>query len=134
MEKERDTAESRPVPGLTLELQHAAAVFDAAPLSGGRPDGHGGGPAAGRGDVLRAKAHHLRKMAALCSMAARRLVELEAQAGTDAMPAQVAAEVRAIEQFLVRQFRGETGDSRGTYLADSSGPAGGRGPGDRAEG
>ena len=124
----RDDQADSAVPAVLRELRKAAAAFD-----GGQPGGPqpAGGPRlAARSDegstdwnlLLRSEAQHLRKMAALCSMAARELTELESWKQRGMSETDVRDALLAVGEFLRGQLRGPRGDREGKYVPNR--PAG----------
>ena len=96
------------------ELRRAAAAIDAAWASGqaAESQARGGGASTNVGEpALSLQVHHLRKMAALCSMAARLLLERASSAGRTAAARQSASDsqAQAIRQFLEAQLAGAGG-------------------------
>ena len=113
---------SRPGRELVGELRKAAAAFDAdhrvGAVSASTDDGQGATTTPGHDALLRGEANHLRKVAALCSMAARRLLE-GAAAGRTEGEAAAEEQLQAVLAFLNDQFR-NTGPpgAGGSYTTD----------------
>ena len=122
----QDGSSEQPETDLVSRLRHTAAAIDAAGISGQPATGQAGpGGAATRVDNpdLLLHVHHFRKMAALCSVAARLLLERASSGQASGAGTQDArdSDAQSVRRFLEAQLA-EVGDEKAQPREPSAPP------------